>query len=435
MLLFQGVFSMASQPYKRTRSQGGFVHVPNTELWWHWPVCNVPTQFINSFPCMQIGTLRTTEDVVTPGYRKLSRQGKIIISPYKSVVETQQGTGLYGRVRHPKVFCAATLVPREHDVGGPVGYLISHGGNQYRLSPVSLITDAEISAAISVAATQAWEKSAGHLAGVLQDVAEMRQTLSMFTRPLSSIQPLLRSMNKSKTGFLKKGVEVGNASFSSARNLWLQYRYGIRPLVSSVQGILKALEKTGGKSRETFRGSYSLNRSGSSPGSFTAWDLTCQYADDSTDLVEIRTGLIMEGGASLPQKLGVDASGLLTLPWELVPFSFVADWFLNVGSFLGALVPALSKDPLGSWVTVRRKQTRLWYITSTAAILPATDYVMVRPAQENRYATWLTTTRTPGLPLPKLTRKPDALTKVFSDLRMVDSFALAAQQMGRLLKS
>lgn len=426
---------MASQPYKRTRSQGGFVPIPNTELWYYNPACNVPSSLINSFKSMEIGTLRTTEDVVTPNYQKLSRSGKIIINPFRSVIETQQGTGMYSRVRHPNVVCAATQVAREFDVQGPVGYHISAPGNPYRLTPVSVIPDADIASAISVAATQAWENSAGHLASVLQDVAEMRQTLSMFTRPLSSIQPLLRSMNRSKAGFLKKGVEVAGSSVSSAKNLWLQYRFGIRPLVSSVQGILKALEKTGGKSRQTFRGSYSLNRSASAPGSFTAWDVTCQYNDDRTDLVEIRTGIIMEGGASLPQKLGVDASGLLALPWELVPFSFVADWFLNVGSFLGSLVPVLTKDPLGSWVTVRRKQTRLWYITSTAAILPSTNYQLVRPAAENRYATWITTTRTPGIPLPKLTRKPDALSKVFSDLRMVDSFALAAQQMGRLLKS
>jgi hypothetical protein len=425
---------MASQPYTRTRSKGGFVNVPNNGAWYFDPACFEPSRFLYSLSCLDIGTLTTTTDVVTPGFEKLRRQGKLIVSPYTSTTETQQGSGLYSRVRFTAESCAATHAHNEFDTMGPVAYWILNGGlaGSKRLSPVSLITDAEIAKAISIAATQAWANASGHSAGILQDIAEMRQTLSMFTRPLSSIQPLLRSITRSKKGVLATAKDIGSASQSSARNLWLQYRYGIRPLVSSVKGILDSLNKPKGVHRSTYRGFYSLVRMSSAPGSGNAWEVTINYNDDRTDKVNVRAGLVLEESLSMATRLGVDAGGMLALPWELVPFSFVADWFINVGSFLEALVPAMSKDPLASWVTTERLQTRRWYITSTAAINPAISTV-VRSAQETRFATWKTKKRVPGIPLPSITRKPQSLGKVFSDLRMVDAYALASQQLGRIL--
>jgi hypothetical protein len=141
----------------------------------------------------------------------------------------------------------------------------------------------------------------------------------------------------------------------------------------------------------------------------------------------------MQEALDLPSTLGVDGAGLLSTPWELIPFSFVADWFINVGDFLGAMVPYLSKNPIGTWYTVKRTQTRVWKITSTTAVNPS-SYTIVRPANEIRAMTLITKYRVPGLPAPSLTLKPQAIRSIINDLRIIDAMALACQQLGRALK-
>lgn len=37
--------------------------------------------------------------------------------------------------------------------------------------------------------------------------------------------------------------------------------------------------------------------------------------------------------------------------WELVPFSFIIDWFTNIGDIIGALILNPGLTPLSSWVT------------------------------------------------------------------------------------
>ena len=409
---------------------------PNEGAWYFNPTCSESSRFLYPLNVLSQGVLQTTSDVVSPQFKKRSGKGELIVNPYKSTRETQTGAGSYSRVRQVNLeSCAATHAHNEFDTKGPAAYYISTNGTRTTLSLSSLISDAEIASAIGVAATQAWASSAGHQAGILQDIAEMRQTLQMFTRPLSSIQPLLKAMKSSqRKGVLKKSKEVAVSSASSARNLWLQYRYGIRPLVSSVNGILSALKRPKGVHRQTYRGNYSVKRISSTPGTFDAWEVRFSYTDNHTDTLYVRAGIVMEESISLPTALGVDAGSMLALPWELVPLSFVADWFINVGSFLESLAPALTKDPLASWVVTKRFQTRSWNVIGTTA-LNASAWSVVRPVEETRFAELITSSRTPGIPLPSLRIKPQSLGKVFSDLRVVDAFALAAQQMGRLLKS
>jgi len=423
----------STPPYTRTRTRGGFHLNPTIQAKDYDSSCTSGAVVLWADSHMETGDLQTIEDVVTPRFRERSKRGEIIINPYRTTREIQQGSGMYSRVRSSAVSCVATGAHREWEINGPVAYYIANVPSK-RLSIPSLIADADIASAVKIAATQAWASSSGHQAGVLVDLAEMRQTLSMFTRPLSSIKPLLNAMKSSKQkGVLGRSKEGVVSSFASARNLWLQYRYGIRPLVSSVNGILKALARPRGRHRQTYRGHYTLNKVGNFPGSCQAWDVLFNYEDNRSDFVEVRTGLVIEESISLPTALGVDAGGLLAVPWEIVPFSFVADWFINVGSFLQALAPMLSKDPLGSWTTVRRRSTRTWFVTTTSGYPPA-SYSVVRPVTENRYGELITVTRSKGMPVPSITFKPQSLGKVFADLRFLDSFALAAQQLGRLLR-
>jgi hypothetical protein len=60
---------------------------------------------------------------------------------------------------------------------------------------------------------------------------------------------------------------------------------------------------------------------------------------------------------------GFSTAGLFALPWELIPYSFVVDWFVNVSDYLRALAPSPSFHHLGSCLTGKHEYTTVWTIT------------------------------------------------------------------------
>jgi len=419
---------------QRTRTSGGFTSVMR-----NWTSIDRFTCLLGTYqnpgfptPVNAVGTLRTMTDHVTPKFKTKSRRGEVIITPMTSEVESQTCSGTFSQVTSVANSCGAPVRKNVEDLDGPWGYVLASFG-QDRLTPFSLISASDIASAVDVATTKAWENSAGHDASVLTDMAEMHQTLNMFRKPLSALGPLIRSISAAKHGKSNVG-KVAKELVPTAQNLWLQYRYGVRPLVSSVNGVLKALKSVRQKSRRTERGYYSLSQRTTLTGSTSTWSTQFSWQDTQTDDIFIRTGILLEESLTIQQSLGIDAGGMLAVPWEIVPFSFVADWFINVGSWIGSLAPYLSKYPLGTWYTVQRNRTRVWKITSSSAVNPAL-YTLTRPPQEIRSAVWVTKQRVPGLKGPSLAFKPQALQKVLGDLRGLDSLALGMQQLGRLLKS
>lgn len=124
---------------------------------------------------------------------------------------------------------------------------------------------------------------------------------------------------------------------------------------------------------------------------------------------------------------------MLALPWELVPYSFVADWFVNVSTFLNAVIPYLSTRPLGSWTTTRRTQTVTFQVIDSRATTPSTIRID-RSSSEVRSSTYITTTRTPGITGPSIVLKPQSMSGVLTDLRLIDAITLFTQKMDRVFK-
>jgi hypothetical protein len=69
--------------------------------------------------------------------------------------------------------------------------------------------------------------------------------------------------------------------------------------------------------------------------------------------------------------------GLTELPltaWELVPFSFVVDWFVNIGDWLEALTPKLGIKILSEGYTVKRKLLSLRTVSWTKQTVSGNSY-------------------------------------------------------------
>jgi len=68
--------------------------------------------------------------------------------------------------------------------------------------------------------------------------------------------------------------------------------------------------------------------------------------------VNVRAGILYEYHRS-PDTFGIGLSEVPVAGWEAIPFSFVADWFFNIGSYIEAITPISGVKRLGSWTTTR----------------------------------------------------------------------------------
>lgn len=414
------------KPRARFREKGGFSPVSGGYFTTD-ATCSSGTTYTDYGKVMEIGEYSFMRDQLNPNFFKRSRSGEMIISPLQVYREVQTGSGIFAKAQTIANSCAAPVKKAVYDILGPQSYW-RLDETRFRIPRPSLIPDADISSAIAVASTKAWEASNQHAADILVDIAEMRQTLRMLRDPIQSSSAFLRKIQDRKGG--KKGASVKDLT-DYTQSMWLQYRYGIRPLVSSVQGVVKALTQERRPIRATHRGKYSVSKQGISNSVKNTFFVNYGYSMVTTDKVDIRTGLVIDEAVELAQALGVDASGMLALPWELVPFSFVADWFANVGDFLGALAPYLTKSPVCSFTSITRDTSTTFSVTGTTV---NAGYTLLRGVTETRSAHFFEKVRYGSIAPPTIAFKPSAISNVLADKRLIDSFALLSQQFNKVFK-
>lgn len=418
----------------RTRSRGGL-----TGLSTLWAATNTNCSTIGQqvvlggpyFVEAYAGTTETTSDVVTPGFRRRSMAGEIIVNPYSSVKETYASSGTFMRWKYNAQSCSSPVAFMEEWIDGP--YSLKAATGLTKQTPTSVFTQSEIDALISVAATKAWSDANQHDANVLQDAAECRQLVKLLQSPKTTAAKIVGAAVKTRGKSIAKAAgSVVKSTADLASDLWLQYQYGIRPLVSTLDGVLDAMARYRKRHRWTARGNVSLSRTKVTSGTAAYWVANFNWQRTDVHLVQVRAGILLEEEVRLTNNLGIDASGMLSLPWELIPFSFVADWFINVGSFISSIVPFVTKSPLASWYTVEETITSTFTVTGTGG--PNGAWSLVRGASGTYTGMRRSKRRVPILPGPSIAFKPDSPLHVLQDKRAIDSAALVFQRLGKLFK-
>lgn len=228
---------------------------------------------------------------------------------------------------------------------------------------------------------------------------------------------------------------------SEQAQLWLEYRYGWSPLVNDIVDQMKACDAvmrrkdrllaTGApmtadgravfkaKAKSKISGTVSSNLSRASLGRGTM-----AYRRDVQHNVECHAYAhychSVSGFLSRFNDFG--AFAVPRAIWELCPWSFVIDWFIPIGDWLGALEPKVGVDILASGVVVHdvKVVTRVLTGWTPAASGPGAwpnSPVTLGSSDTASRTRW---TRLPGLPLPVY---PMAEVKL-NLKRLVDAAAL-----------
>lgn len=123
-----------------------------------------------------------------------------------------------------------------------------------------------------------------------------------------------------------------------ASESWLAWQYGVRPLISDLAGAVKEYDKVR-RIRPLIR-SYSASGSHDqrAGGTVSVANPPTMYVTHMTQNVKVRAYAEFQDSAQAwdqsAQRLGL--TDPLLLAWELIPYSFVIDWFVGVGDYLEA---------------------------------------------------------------------------------------------------
>ena len=163
-------------------------------------------------------------------------------------------------------------------------------------------------------------------------MAEMPKTIKFLIGLLSTGIGLLVQFKKTRRELIRKltsdrsGLDPKKVA-DAVSNLWLQYEYAIRPIIANVEGTLKHLSKRN-VAFDTTRKSSTITRELVIPG----WTV------DDVDVIT-RCWIKRRYDVSTHFGAGFLTTNILITAWELVPYSFVVDWFVRVGDYLSALSP------------------------------------------------------------------------------------------------
>jgi hypothetical protein len=157
---------------------------------------------------------------------------------------------------------------------------------------------------------------------------------------------------------------------------YMEARYAIRPLYYEMKGYAAAFSYETGAAldRLTFRGhesdSKSVGDTIESPNG-TWFDGARRFFIERETVVnlDVRSGVLtqLETDSKLP---AWGFTEVLESAWELVPYSFIIDWFLNVGNTIAAFTPDYGLRALASWTVATTSVVKTFRIAGSSADMP-----------------------------------------------------------------
>lgn len=177
-----------------------------------------------------------------------------------------------------------------------------------------------------------YQKSAGERASLLISLVQYEQAASMIAKRAGDLISIVRNIKKDPLLFLRKvGVRPSKRGKEpTPYEAWLEYTFGWVPLISDIGAAVNVMQGAG-LPPERIRGSAHVS-------SGIDYDSVQEPYRDIIQGMGHGSVSLSSRVVSVNPNLRLANSLGFTNPahvaWDLVPFSFVVDWFLPVGKFL-----------------------------------------------------------------------------------------------------
>lgn len=266
-------------------------------------------------------------DVVTPGFFKASKGGSLPVNPCSSTQSGYEGgEGRYSVYYYTdRPISGSTTTRRRSEThvvydGSLVHQQLGTVPTPPPIDPAPLLVEA-----VQRARDELWD--------VGTSLAEMGKTVELITslqrKNFRRMENILQGMLQRRRA--RRADLAGLADEFS--NLWLSARYGWRPLAYEYESVRDAVDRSLNGPLGVVR-KYATESSEATQ--FTGWSTISgawqyRWRMKATRTVRGFVGAELNGSPAY-----IDP---LVTGWELIPFSFVIDWFFNIGANLSAFSP------------------------------------------------------------------------------------------------
>lgn len=321
-----------------------------------------PQQGTSSTAVYQLGRdySRTTTDTVVPGFHARSAAGEIFNNPFSSSAQWYSYQGYYyneswslGPDRCTQTRSYSNVFPGFADFANPfsVPDLSGSAGNK----AMAGVNSTQFNAPLFI--------------------AEAQKTRAL----IPQIGELLVKTFRDGRRKLRRGQFVGfyQATSKNLANAWLIGRFGVTPLLYELQGACELLTKNV-PPRATARGN--VNWSAETSSGYDIGDSCGTWHVTKTSKVDVafRNGILYEGGTSNSSHLArLGYTRPATVAWELVPWSFVIDRFVDISSWLDAIQYDGASRTLAAW---KGSKTTLSIVCEVTGFTPNSDYGVTQRA-------------------------------------------------------
>lgn len=364
---------------------------------------------------------RDYTSVSTPGFRTKKKKTRLPINPHTvHLVKTDWGNA------------SAQLINTTNPTDWAV--VISHcadtpfNGNFAAISPIPANLQ---NRALRKLIDRAQLGIEGNIA---QDFAQFDQTTRLIGTTMRRLTGSITALRRGNFSLAVRSLTSGDnaaallkrlsPSKSLARN-WLELQYGWKPLLQDCQGVMQSLASYLIKDRDTVRSVRGSAMVGEEVHRTfpTTWTSDGYGHEYSTTAHTFKYGLrykIDFPSISFLQQLGF--TNPLNLAWEVLPYSFVVDWFLPIGPYLECLTAFHGITFIdGYTVAFSRKNASVKLAANKAPYAGGPPYVVDMAGFATREEVVLARSALSGFPSPRLPtfKSPFSLVHISNGLALL----------------
>jgi hypothetical protein len=165
------------------------------------------------------------------------------------------------------------------------------------------------------------------------DFAERKQSFNSLVTRVTQLTNAARALKKGNFKLFLKTLGIKRTTrrkvASDAGGLWLEYSFGWKPLVDDIYSAVQVLQ-------QPLRSKIVKGRAKGSVVVTTVINPTYYRTYTWLDRFQMRARVIVDSWIGWKaNELGL--TNPLSIAWEVVPFSFVVDWFVPIGKYLQSL--------------------------------------------------------------------------------------------------
>lgn len=275
------------------------------------------------------------------------------------------------------------------------------------------------------AINEAYERAnSPQLAGFTQ-IVEMKESLNMLGELGLNTYMFIAKMKRNLARHRK--TAVSDVSVDDLAALWLSYRYGFLPLYLSIKDIISSNLAKPSSELMVFDGTASrvIDSSSTTQTSIGGHPFAVYF--DRQGVRKANSRLYIQYKRD-PNPFGFGAYDIMLAAWEKVTLSFVVDWFVGVGSWLGAYRPGGVK-PFWSYCTVVQDFTSI----TTATVRKGPTASTGVPSFSSSPRKWRRSRVTRLTPVSP-TLLPAWEFEALQWYRQIDSLALSWKILGDMLR-